>query len=112
MERATYLRLIQLIAGQIAACEKDIAALAREALSPSTTGARRAEALILRAERQTRSVLLLRDLQRLKSNFNTAPYIDLDAERRNSTLEPPRKQPRSEVIQEAMRLHSRRSANL
>ncbi len=52
---------------QIASCESEVSALAREALNPATLAARRVEALILRAELQTRIGVLTQDLQRLRS---------------------------------------------
>lgn len=112
MERATYLRLIHLIAMELGACEREISTLAREVLCPSTTPARRTEVLILRAELQTRSVLLLRDIQRLESDFAAADHIDHDVENTNLAIDPPKKQPRSEPAQEAIRLYPCRSAYL
>jgi len=67
MEDAIRSHLIQRIKADLASCEADISALAHEALSPAATAWRRAEALILRAEMQSRSVSLSRQLQKLQS---------------------------------------------
>jgi len=65
MEEAIRLRLIEAIEEDLSTCESEISALAREALCSTTSAERRAEALIHRAEMQTRSVSLSRQLKRL-----------------------------------------------
>lgn len=59
-------RMMQAVKTELAFCEEEISALAREALWSKTTAVRRADALIARAKMQTRSVSLSRQLQRLR----------------------------------------------
>jgi hypothetical protein len=112
MEHAPSLCLIQIIEIQLAACKKEIDDLAREAMSPSTTGARRAEALILRAQLQTRSVFLSRELQRLRSDLTGTDCPDNAVDRKAIGLEPLHKPPRSVGIHGAIGLYPSRSADL
>ena len=60
--------LIQELREKLALCEREKSALAREVLSPSTLPRKRTEALIQRAEVQTRSLDLFRDLEALESH--------------------------------------------
>ena len=75
MEDAIRSRLIQAIETHLASCESEISSLAHEALCPSTSALRRAEALILRAEAQTRSVSLSRQLTRLEADQELAGCV-------------------------------------
>jgi len=76
MEEGIRSRLIQAIEYELAACERDISALAHEALSPATSSARRAEALIRRAEMQTRTISLARQLLRLQFESESLDCAD------------------------------------
>lgn len=83
MEEAIRSQLIQTIEMDLANCESEISALAREALNPKTSGRRRAEALILRAEMQTRSVSLSRHLKRLYSESDGLACVHKAEHRQN-----------------------------
>jgi len=79
MEEAIRLRLIQAIETHLATCESEISALAREALCPTTPAERRAEVLIQRAEMQTKSVSLSRQLKRLYSESQKLVCVNKSA---------------------------------
>ncbi len=112
MEHETSSWSIQAIEVQLAACEKEISALAREAVCPSTTGARRVEVLILRAQMQSKSVFFIRELQRLQADSTAVDCAHKDAKRRDIALDPPKKQLRSEVIHEVMQRFPSRKGNM
>lgn len=67
MEDVARSRQAEEIETQLTSCEREISALAREALNPATLATRRVDALVLRAELQTRIGILTQDLQRLQS---------------------------------------------
>jgi hypothetical protein len=66
MEDAVRSQQIESIKIQLTSCEREAAALAREALGSATSEARRVEALIVRAGIQTRIACLVHDLERLQ----------------------------------------------
>ena len=69
MEDIVCSRMAEEIKTQLTSYEREISSLAREALNPATLAKRRVEALILRAELQTRIVILTQVLQKLQSEF-------------------------------------------
>lgn len=112
MERASCLRLIEAIKAQLAACEREISALAREALCPYTSAARRMEAFIVRAEIQTRTVSLSRDLQTIETSLAAADRLAQSGKQMRFAFEPPKKPPQSEGMREVLRLYPSRNAGL
>jgi hypothetical protein len=70
MENVVHLFMIQALKAKLASCEREKSTLAREVLCPFTTPDRKIEALIHRAEVQTRSLCLLRELEALESDWS------------------------------------------
>ncbi len=68
MENVVRLFMIQALEAKLASCEREREILAREVLCSSTSPGRKTEALIRRAEVQTTSLDLLRELQALELN--------------------------------------------
>ena len=66
MDDLDCLRKIETIKSQLTSCQDEVSALAREALSSTTSETRRVEALIRRAALQTRVLALMRDLDSLQ----------------------------------------------
>jgi|SRR5579863_9773375 len=83
MEDSTRSRLIEAIETTLEDCERQISALAREALNPKTPATQRAEILIRRAEMQSRSVSLSRQLHRLRFEPESLGCLPEAAERPN-----------------------------
>lgn len=69
MEGAVRLLMIRALKAQLATCELETSALAKEIVSSSTQGTRRSEALIRRANIQTRSVGLQHKLEALEAGW-------------------------------------------
>lgn len=75
MEEVASSRNVEEVKTRLASCEREISALAREALNPATLAARRVEVLILRAEFQTRARVLTQDLQGLQSEAPGSDHV-------------------------------------
>lgn len=67
MEDIAYSQTAEEIKTQLMSCEREVSALAREALNPATLATRRVEALILRAELQAKIGVLTQDFRRIQS---------------------------------------------
>lgn len=76
MEDAVRSRLIQSIVAQLTECEHQASALAREVISRGSSHRRKIEALILRAETQSRSIELFRKIQQLEARQHPTDGTD------------------------------------